>query len=198
MFSLSNLLFVCKDGNEALKSWLSYIKSINEGLYCKLKEMLPEAFLSSAMHSDVKSLEELKGNYKGKMEKVCIDVSLAILFFYNNEFASGLWQLEKIKRKIVSTSSSKITVENIINVISFPIKCYFALLFDGLTYIIKVGINPIAWFSSSKRDTIAESCDSCRKLIKKHNNEKSKDKELDFIAKQVDRCVKICKEIKRG
>ena len=197
MVGLSKLLFQNKEGKETRESWLSYVNTIAPNVSAKLHKLLPESLISTDIDNDVKPLRDERTILVDKIDVACIDISIVILYFYNNEYAKGEKLLVETNKWIANELHSKISFENLIYWIGFLFNCYIAIIFDCLAYVVKVFIHPASWFSSSKRDKILNTCNSYRMLVKSHSDKKSEEKELNSLNSQIDTCITICREMSK-
>ena len=193
MISLSKILFLNKEGDKARESWLSYVKTINQNLCFKLDELLPESLLSIDIDKDATTLQNERVKYDAIIDLACIDVSVVILYFYNNEYEKGKNLLVTTNKLIANERHSMISIENIIYWVRFLFNCYIAIIFDYLAYVVKVVIHPTSWFSRLKRDKILDTCNSYRMLINNHSAKKSEERKLNSLSSQIDNCVTICR-----
>ena len=119
MISLSKILFLNKEGDWARECWLSYVKTINQNLCYKLDELLPKSLLSADIDNDVTTLQNERMKYVATMDLACIDVSIVILFFYNNEYEKGENLLVTTNKWIANERHFMIRFENIIYWVRF-------------------------------------------------------------------------------
>ena len=197
MISLSKILFLNKEGDKARERWLSYVKTINQDLCFKLDELLPESLFSTDIDNDVITLQNERVKYVATIDLACIDISVVILYFYNNEYEKGENVLIKTNKWVANERRSKISFENIIYWAKFLFSCYVAIIFDYLAYIVKVVIHPTSWFSRPKRDKILDTCNSYRMLVKNHSAKKSGEEKLNSLSSQINSCVTICRAMTR-
>ena len=193
MISLSKILFLNKEGDKARESWLSYVKTINQNLCFKLDELLPESLLSIDIDNDVTTLQNERVKYDAIIDLACIDVSVVILYFYNNEYEKGKNLLVTTNKLIANERHSMISIENIIYWVRFLFNCYIAIIFDYLAYVVKVVLHPTSLFSRPKRDKILDTCNSYRMLVKNHSAKKSREEKLNSLSSQINSCVTICR-----
>lgn len=188
--SLYKLFFYFRSEIEARKYLMGCLSLIDVNAPCIIQPILSDTIVADSYMTIVDTLKSLKN--EDVKARVCINLSIAFLHFYNGKPNKTQKQLKELQHYIDDKNSI------LLKEFRYLFESFVALLLDSWKYCLIVFMNPLNWLSSKRREECLKTCNYYKKVKKRYDVNNQKDIISEEWSKQIKGCIKVCEEIAKS